>query len=195
MCRVNAILSSVLLAVFMTVSYAEIYNKMEEEAKSYKIVEASMTNRHIPTILNQNSATETTETTEVETEEVIEETETYEEYYISNEDIDLIALVTMAEAEGECEDGKRLVIDTILNRVDSEYFPNSISEVIYQSGQFTSMWNGRVDKCYPSDDIRQLVIEEMASRTNYDVMFFTAGYYGNYGVPMFQIGDHYFSEY
>ena len=41
---------------------------------------------------------------------------------MSREDVELIALVTMAEAEGECEEGKRLVIDTILNRVDSGTF-------------------------------------------------------------------------
>lgn len=45
---------------------------------------------------------------------------------ISNDDIELVALVTMAEAEGECEEGKRLVIDTILNRVDSASFPNTV---------------------------------------------------------------------
>ena len=128
-------------------------------------------------------------------EQTIEETEVYEEDYILNDDVELIALVTMAEAEGECEEGKRLVIDTILNRVDSGYFPNTISEVIYQPGQFTSMWNGRADRCYPSDDICQLVREEVSCRTNYDVMFFTAGYYSNYGVPMFAIGDHFFSSY
>ena len=80
---------------------------------------------------------------------------------ISNEEIELIALVTMAEAEGECEEGKRLVIDTILNRVDSEHFPNTISEVIYQPHQFSSMWNGRVDRCYVNEDICQLVKEEL----------------------------------
>lgn len=53
-------------------------------------------------------------------EETEESTEIIEE--MSKEDVELIALVTMAEAEGECEEGKRLVIDTILNRVDSEHF-------------------------------------------------------------------------
>lgn len=202
MCRVNAILISVLLAGFTSISCAKIYNNMEKEAKSYKVVEMNMKNRHIPTI---SKSVEKTEVTEVATEvieetkptevETIEETEVYEEDYISNDDVELIALVTMAEAEGECEEGKRLVIDTILNRVDSGHFPNTISEVIYQPGQFTSMWNGRVDICYPSDDICQLVREEASCRTNYDVMFFTAGYYSNYGVPMFAIGDHFFSSY
>ena len=129
-------------------------------------------------------------------EPIIEAEETVDEPIISvsNEDIELLALVTMAEAEGESEEGKRMVIDTILNRVDSERFDNTISEVIYAPNQFTSMWNGRVDRCYVADDIRQLVIEELTNRTNYDVLYFTAYQYGAYGTPMFQIGNHYFSK-
>lgn len=113
---------------------------------------------------------------------------------ISNDDIELIALVTMAEAEGECEEGKRLVIDTILNRVDSDSFPNTVYEVVYQPSQFSSMWNGRVDRCYVDDYIYQLVEEELRNRYNYEVIFFTADRYGNYGTPMFSIGNHYFSR-
>ena len=139
-------------------------------------------------------------TDEVETidivEPIIEAEKTVDEPIISvsNEDIELLALVTMAEAEGESEEGKRMVIDTILNRVDSERFDNTISEVIYAPNQFTSMWNGRVDRCYVADDICQLVIEELTNRTNYDVLYFTAYQYGAYGTPMFQIGNHYFSK-
>lgn len=114
---------------------------------------------------------------------------------LPKEDVELIALVTMAEAEGECEEGKRLVIDTILNRVDSVYFPDTVYEVIYQPHQFSSMWNGRVDRCEVRDDICELVYEELESRTNYDVIFFTAGNYSDYGIPMFQVGNHYFSKY
>lgn len=114
---------------------------------------------------------------------------------ISNEEIELIALVTMAEAEGECEEGKRLVIDTILNRVDSEHFPNTISEVIYQPHQFSSMWNGRIDRCYVNEDICKLVKEELQSRYNSEVIFFCAYEYSAYGVPMFQVENHYFSSY
>lgn len=115
--------------------------------------------------------------------------------YLSNEDIELIALVTMAEAEGECEEGKRLVIDTILNRVDSEYFPNTVYDVIYQKSQFSSMWNGRVDQCNVQKDICKLVEEELIERWNTDVIYFTSGGYGKYGVPLFQVENHYFSSY
>ncbi len=124
----------------------------------------------------------------------IEETEEKEEQ-LSDEDIALIALVTMAEAEGECGEGKRLVIDTILNRIDSEHFPDTVYDVIYQPYQFSSMWNGRVDCCEVRDDICQLVKEELECRKNYDVIFFTAGCYSDYGVPMFQVENHYFSSY
>ena len=113
---------------------------------------------------------------------------------ISNDDIELIALVTMAEAEGECEEGKRLLNDTILIRVDSDSFHDTDYIVVYQTSQFSSMWNGRVDRCYIDDYICQLVIEELRNRKNYDVIFFTADRYGNYGTPMFQIGNHYFSS-
>ena len=118
-----------------------------------------------------------------------------EEGLLSYEDISLIALVTMAEAEGECEEGKRLVIDTILNRVDSEYFPDNVYDVVYQRSQFSSIWNGRVDRCEVREDICELVREELQSRTNTDVIFFTAGEYSKYGVPMFQVENHYFSSY
>lgn len=127
----------------------------------------------------------------VEVETVVKEEP---EVVMSQEDIDLIALVTMAEAEGESELGKRLVISTILNRMDSEQFPDTVSDVIYQKNQFTSMWNGRSDRCYVDDDIRNLVEEELVERTNTDVLFFHAGKYSKYGIPLLVEGNHYFSS-
>lgn len=134
---------------------------------------------------------------EIIQEEVEEIAVIEESYSISEEDIRLIALVTMAEAEGESELGKRLVIDTILNRVDSDnpYYPDTVHDVIYQKHQFEAVWNGRIDRCYVMDDIVQLVKEELQSRTNYDVMFFRTLHYSEYGIPMFQEGNHYFSSY
>lgn len=114
---------------------------------------------------------------------------------LTDEEIELIALVTMAEAEGECEKGKRLVIDTILNRMDSRYFPDTVKDVIYQPYHFESMWNGRVDRCHVSNDICKLVREELMNRTNREVIFFNSGKYSKYGAPLFQVGNHYFSSY
>lgn len=114
---------------------------------------------------------------------------------LTDEEIDLIALVTIGEAEGEEELGKRLVIDAILNRVDSLYFPNTVKEVIYQTGQFTCVRNGRLVRCKVTEPVRELVKNEAFRRINHDVIFFTAGGYGKYGKPMFKEGNHYFCSY
>ena len=123
------------------------------------------------------------------------EPEVDESVPFTDEEIDLLAIITMAEAEGESELGKRLVIDTILNRIDSEvrYFPDTVYDVVYQKNAFEPVWNGRMDRCYVMDDIRQLVLEEIENRTNYDVVYFTAGKYNEYGTPLFKEGNHYFS--
>ena len=147
-------------------------------------------------VIVQSAEAEVVQVVEAEVVPIVEaEVEIVEEpeFNISEDEIDLIALVTMAEAEGECEEGQRLVIDTILNRVESEHFPDTVYDVIYQPDHFSSMWNGRVDVCYVKEDIRQLVREELISRTNTEVLFFHANRYGNYGTPAFSVGNHYFS--
>lgn len=132
---------------------------------------------------------------EVEVLYILEEEPTLEEPQVSDEDIDLLALLVMAEAEGECDEGKRLVVDTVLNRVDSRYFPDTIQDVIYQKNQFSCVNNGRLSNCTVNDDIRQLVIEELTDRSDFDVVFFRTKKYSAYGSPLFVVGNHYFSEY
>ena len=112
----------------------------------------------------------------------------------SERDIDLLAKIAMAEAESQTELGKRLVIDTVLNRVDSDEFPDTVEKVIFQKGQFAPIIDGRWEQCYVKDDIRELVIEELENRTNSDVMFFRTKRYSKYGTPLFKEDDHYFSS-
>lgn len=129
-----------------------------------------------------------------EPEVVIEQSEP--EYSLTQEEIELIARLVMAEAEGESEYGQRLVIDVILNRIDhpAKYMPDTVAEVIYQPNQFSPMWNGRFDRCYVKPELVELVKEELVNRTNYDVIFFRTNHYSQYGTPMFQEGAHYFSS-
>lgn len=116
-------------------------------------------------------------------------------YILTQDEMNLIALVTMGEAEGETELGQRLVIDTILNRMDDSHFPDTVCGVIYQPNQFSAVWNGRIDRCYVKPEIVELVKEELLERTNCDVIFFMAGGYSKYGEPMFKECCHYFSSY
>jgi len=131
-----------------------------------------------------------TETMETETEE-----ETVEMPYISDEELDLFAKCVMAEAGNQEELGKRLVIDVILNRVDCELFAdqNTISDVIFARGQFQVVSNGTIYKYTPTDDIYDLIREELVNRTNQDVVYFRTGKYHSVGKPYDKVGDHYFS--
>lgn len=110
-------------------------------------------------------------------------------------EIILIARLTEAEAGGEPVEGQRLVIDTVLNRMDHWAFPDTVYDVIYQPYHFSPVWSGGIN-CYTGRaDLIELVREEMIERTDYDVIFFQAGGYSMYGVPMYQVGHHYFSSY
>lgn len=85
-------------------------------------------------------------------------TEFPEEYtevdLFSEEEAYLLAKLAMAEAEGEDTIGKALVIRIVLNRVESDnaYFPDTVSEVIFQKGAFTPTHNGRYAAVEPNED-------------------------------------------
>lgn len=130
---------------------------------------------------------------EVEEEVWWEEPEV-EEVWMPSDEVYLIAMVTAAEAGIEPELGQRLVIDVVLNRVDSPQFPNDIYSVIYQPGQFACVSDGRIYECPVTDELLNLVYEEMQWRTNWDVHFFRTRQYSIYGEPLFQVEHHYFSK-
>ena len=64
----------------------------------------------------------------------------------------LLLKVAEAEAGTEGVDGMWMVLSVIVNRVESEDFPDTVSEVIYQKNQFATVTNGMIDKIEPSDD-------------------------------------------
>ena len=106
--------------------------------------------------------------------------------------IDLIALCTEAEAGNQDLEGKRLVVDVILNRVDDPDFPNTVREVITQLNQFETWSNGAINRVDPSESTIEAVNLELSSRLNYEILYFTAGGYGKYGTHWRKVGDHYF---
>lgn len=130
----------------------------------------------------------------VESESVVEETEE-QGYQFTEEEINLIARLTYAEAGNQSELGKRLVIDVVLNRLGHPNFPDTVYDVIYQENQFSPATSGSIDLYSATEEIIQLVKEEIERRTDHDVFFFRASHYGNYGTPMYSVGNHYFSSY
>ena len=130
----------------------------------------------------------------VDIQGVVEKKKSEPEISMSKDDMKLIAQMTMAEAEGESEYGQRLVIDTILNRVDSSTFPDTVYDVLYQPYQFSSIKDGRFARCHVKKELYELVVEEVHNRTNYDVIFFRTGHYSKYGTPLFKEDSHYFNS-
>lgn len=60
-------------------------------------------------------------------------------------DVDLLARLIEAEASGEPYIGKVAVGAVVLNRVKSDLFPNSLSDVVYEKWQFEPVQNGRIN--------------------------------------------------
>lgn len=65
-------------------------------------------------------------------------------YVPADSDAYLLGAIIECEAGSEPYEGKLAVGSVIMNRVKSSYFPNTISGVIYQSGQFSPVASGRL---------------------------------------------------
>ncbi len=109
----------------------------------------------------------------------------------SQEEENLLAALIYCEAGGEPYEGQVAVGAVVLNRVRSSSFPNSIEEVIYQSGQFGPAVTGKLGRVLASgkttDSCRQAAKEALeGSNPIGDALYFGNGNSGQL------IGNHYF---
>lgn len=67
---------------------------------------------------------------------------------VNDYELYLLAHLIYAEAgQDSCSDDTQLMVGSVaLNRVKSDYFPNTLYEVIYQTGQYSCTWNGGFEK-------------------------------------------------
>lgn len=68
-------------------------------------------------------------------------------YNLSPTELEVLCRIVEAEAGGEDEEGKLLVANVVLNRVNSDKFPDTVSGVVFQKSkgvtQFSPVSNGR----------------------------------------------------
>ncbi|WP_163530986.1 cell wall hydrolase [Halobacillus ihumii] len=76
--------------------------------------------------------------------EVVKQPPTKTDYELTEETFDVFARLVNAEAKDESFEGKVAVAKVVLNRVESDGFPNTIQGVIFQEGQFTPVLNGAI---------------------------------------------------
>ena len=77
--------------------------------------------------------------------EVLEQTKKYQ---LSDKDYDALLRILEAEAGGEDQDGKLLVANVVLNRVNNELFPDTVWEVVMQKEQGIAQFSPTVDGRY-----------------------------------------------
>ena len=63
----------------------------------------------------------------------------------NNSNLDLLSKLVYGEARGEEYKGQVAVAATVLNRVASSKFPNTVSGVIYQNGAYTAVSDGQIN--------------------------------------------------
>lgn len=84
-----------------------------------------------------------------------------EECILEEQELDVLLRIVEAEAGCEDEEGKLLVANVVLNRVNSEKFPDTISEVVLQRSkgvtQFSPVASGRIWKVKISEETTEAV--------------------------------------
>lgn len=106
-------------------------------------------------------------------------------------DKELLASIIFCEAGNQPYEGQVAVGAVIMNRVKSAVYPNSISEVVYQSGQFGPAMTGWLDSVrysagYTPSAMQAAIDALSGSNPIGDCLYFDQGGMG------YQLGDHYF---
>lgn len=88
--------------------------------------------------------------------EIEEENSIFVSSSYSENDYELLCEITYAESGNQTEEQQVAAAATILNRVESDSFPNTIKEVIMQKGQFASTRNGHIYACGKTVDFSKV---------------------------------------
>lgn len=116
---------------------------------------------------------------------------------LSNDEFDMIAKVVYAESGNQEWEAQWMVACVILNRVESDSFPDTVKDVIFQDNpkQFCCAWDGGYDKAMPGDATNEAVAYALEQeRIPADILFFTSNGYLKGTEPYEKVDDMYFSR-
>ena len=134
---------------------------------------------------------------EVKEVEVVEQESTEETVYrvsLNKEERELLYRTVYCESGNQSIEAQEMVALTILNRLESDKFPDTLHDVIYQKNQYeVTEWNGFESYGW-TEQVEQAVENALIeNRHPSDMYYFRNGYYHSFGVPYMQSGDLYFS--
>ena len=117
------------------------------------------------------------------------EREAREAYVRANQE--LLASIIYCEAGNQPYEGQVAVGAVVMNRIKSSSYPDTMEEVIYQSGQFSPAMSGWLDRVRANQGYTEVAMqaaEDALAGSNPigDCLYFSVGGYGT------RIGDHLF---
>lgn len=121
----------------------------------------------------------------------------YAELHFSDEDVYILACLVYHEARGENFEGQVAVVEVVLNRMLSDYFPDTVEEVVFQ--KYGDVWQfSPAPYLYSAEPDKEqylavhTAIEEREHILSEDTVYFSTAPY-NESVDMI-IGNHYFCK-
>lgn len=176
------------LVLFFGMIFCPVLEMEAEDSFEFTTYEAERKNTPCISYLDARPVIEIKELTHAE-----DPTEAEIEEEIRFDEMEMIAQLVMAEAGNQDLAGKRYVVDVVLNRVDSDDFPNTVEEVIFQKNQFSVIENGAFDKAgwIITEECYEAVKLEYEERLNYDILYFSRGP-SKYASNHFKHQDHWF---
>lgn len=75
--------------------------------------------------------------------------------YLAEDELEVLMRIVEAEAGNEDEEGKLLVANVVLNRVDSDSFPDTVTEVVFQQSEGVTQFSPVASGRYYSVEISQ----------------------------------------
>lgn len=105
-------------------------------------------------------------------------------YNLAPAELEVLCRIVEAEAGGEDEEGKLLVANVVLNRVNSDKFPDTVTEVVFQRSkgvtQFSPVANGRYYYVEISEETVQAVERALEGEDiSQGALYFAARKYAN----------------
>ncbi len=134
----------------------ELAMKQKEEAEEKAVKEVEEENTQVEVAVTRDQVT-SRGGSRVNREEV--PTVYYEEVgvNVADDEIEILERIVQAEAGGSGYDGMLAVANVVLNRVKSERFPNTVTDVVFANRQFTPISDGRYYTVKVSDTAKQVV--------------------------------------
>lgn len=104
--------------------------------------------------------------------------------FLEEDELDVLRRIVEAEAGNEDEDGRLLVANVVLNRVDSESFPDTVTEVVFQRServtQFSPVASGRIHSVEVSEETIKAVDRALAGEDiSQGALYFAARRYAS----------------